>query len=330
MFGRDVVVVHALRLVERLVEDLREGRADLRLLRRALDRRLAAQRGLRLRAQPSRVGDELLRQLLVEQREQQVLGVELRVAHPARKLLRSAYGLLALECQLVEVHLLLPFGKPLVAVEHEVAPVLSMNLLHLVAQLALQAIDARVRLLQLVLEAEHELDAREVETEVGRELLDQLEPLDVEVGVEACVAGGPLRIDEALLLVDAKRLRVHADDVGGDADHVARAVVHQLTLRNSSSSWRCFLFNRFGTSSLSRASTSPLPPPESFGAPRPRMRSNLPSSEPAGTLSETAPSGVGTWTVVPSAASGNDTGTVTSRSLPRRSYVSEGSTCVTT
>ncbi len=53
-----------------------------------------------------------------------------------------------------------------------------------------------------------------------------------------------------------------------------------------------------------------MPPPESFGAPRPRMRSSLPSSEPAGTFSETAPSGVGTWTVVPSAASGNDTGTV--------------------
>ena len=105
-----------------------------------------------------------------------------------------------------------------------------MHVLHLVAQLALQAVDACVCLLELVLEAEHELDAGEVEAEVGRQLLDQLEPLDVGVRVEARVAGGALRVDEPLLLVDAQRLRVHADDVGGDADHVARAVVHQLSV----------------------------------------------------------------------------------------------------
>ena len=35
------------------------------------------------------VGDELLRQLLVEEREQQVLGIDLGVAHPARELLRG-------------------------------------------------------------------------------------------------------------------------------------------------------------------------------------------------------------------------------------------------
>ena len=39
--------------------------------------------------------------------------------------------------------------------------------------------------------------------------------------------GGALRPHEALLLVDAQRLRVHADELGGDADHVARAVVHR-------------------------------------------------------------------------------------------------------
>ena len=83
-------------------------------------------------------------------------------------------------------------------------------------------------LLQLVLEAEHALDAGEVQAEIACELLDQLQPLDVVVGVEPRVAGGALRVDEPLLLVDAKCLRVHADDVGRDADHVARAVVHQL------------------------------------------------------------------------------------------------------
>src|SRR4051794_14405285 len=79
-----------------------------------------------------------------------------------------------------------------------------------------------------------------------------------------------------------------------------------------------------------RASTSPLPEPEIFGAPRPLMRSSLPSSEPAGTFNDTAPSGVGTSTEPPSAAVGYDTGTCTTRSSPRRSYVADGVTRVTT
>ena len=97
------------RLVEGAVEHAREGGADLRLLRTALDRRLAAQASSRPAARSSAgVRHELLRQLLVEQREQQVLGIDLRVAHPARELLRGADGLLDLERELVEVHLVPP------------------------------------------------------------------------------------------------------------------------------------------------------------------------------------------------------------------------------
>ncbi len=51
-----------------------------------------------------RVRDERARQLLVEQREQQVLGVELGIAKTARALLRGGDRLLALHRQLVEVH----------------------------------------------------------------------------------------------------------------------------------------------------------------------------------------------------------------------------------
>ncbi len=40
------------------------------------------------------VRHELARQLLVEEREQQMLGIELRVAAPARQLLRGRDGLL--------------------------------------------------------------------------------------------------------------------------------------------------------------------------------------------------------------------------------------------
>ena len=60
------------------------------------------------------------------------------------------------------------------------------------------------------------------------------------------------------------------------------------------------------------------------------MRSSLPSCEPAGTLSWTGPSGVGTSTLAPSAASAYVTGTSITRSSPRRSYSFEGVTRVTT
>ncbi len=104
VLGGDVVVLELARLVERLVEHAAERSARLGLLRGALDRRLGGERRLGLGAERSRVGHELLDELLVEQREQQVLGVELGVAHPARKLLRGRDGLLALDRQLVEVH----------------------------------------------------------------------------------------------------------------------------------------------------------------------------------------------------------------------------------
>ena len=55
-------------------------------------------------AEARRVRHQLLRQLLVEQSEQQVLGVELRVAHAARQLLGGGDRLLGFQGQFVEVH----------------------------------------------------------------------------------------------------------------------------------------------------------------------------------------------------------------------------------
>src|SRR2546430_12036819 len=54
-----------------------------------LFRSLAGEPGLRLSAERVGVRNQLARQLLVEQREQQVLGVQLRVAVAARELLRD-------------------------------------------------------------------------------------------------------------------------------------------------------------------------------------------------------------------------------------------------
>ena len=88
VLGRDVVVLELPRLVGGAVEQARERGAGGRLLRGALDRRLRAQLRGRLGAERGRVGHELLHELLVEQRQQQVLGVELGVAVAAGELLR--------------------------------------------------------------------------------------------------------------------------------------------------------------------------------------------------------------------------------------------------
>src|SRR5205085_6672774 len=95
------------------------------------------------------------------------------------------------------------------------------------AHLALHAVEPAARAHQLVLQPQHLLDACEVEPELARQLLDQAQSLDVRVRVQARVTGGALRMDETFALVDPKRLRMHADELCGDGDHVARMVLHQ-------------------------------------------------------------------------------------------------------
>ena len=86
----------------------RENAADDgRLLLAALNGRQRGELPLGLGAQALPGGEELL----VEQRGEQVVGDDLRVAAPARDLLRSRDGLLALDCQLVEVHVSSQFRR---------------------------------------------------------------------------------------------------------------------------------------------------------------------------------------------------------------------------
>jgi len=174
--------------------------------------RLLCEACVGLGAERARVRHELPRQLLVEQREQQVLGIELWVARPARQLLCCGDCLLGLDGQLVEVHAFsLPsYRMPLLAVEHEVAAVFLVNSLDLVAQLLLQVLDLNVCAAQLVFELQHELDAREIEAELRRQPLDDAQPLDVGLRVEARPARRALRPHETLRLVRSERLRVHA------------------------------------------------------------------------------------------------------------------------
>jgi len=92
--------------------------------------------------------------------------------------------------------------------------------------LRLQPLDLGVRLAQLVLEPQHELDAREVQPELGREALDDAQPLDVRLAVQAGAARRARRAHEALRLVQAERLRMHADELGRDADHLHAPIPH--------------------------------------------------------------------------------------------------------
>src|SRR2546430_11812644 len=108
----------------------------------------------------------------------------------------------------------------------EIAAVLAVHLVDRPAHLALHAVEPAAHVLHLVLQLQHLLHTGEVEAELVRQLLDQPQALEIQLGVEARVPLRPLRPDQAPALVDAQRLRMHADEVGRDGDHVARAVVH--------------------------------------------------------------------------------------------------------
>ena len=71
-------------------------------------------------------------------------------------------------------------------------------------------------------EREDALHAGERDAVVG-ELLDPAQQRDVALGVAAAAAGRARRREQALALVDAQRLRVHARELGRDRDHVQRS-----------------------------------------------------------------------------------------------------------
>ncbi len=96
VLGRDELVLELAHLLLGAVEDLAEGAGGLRLqVVGALHRGLALQVGLGLRTNlRGALAEQRLRQLLVEERQQQMLGMDLGVAAAARKLLRSGDRLL--------------------------------------------------------------------------------------------------------------------------------------------------------------------------------------------------------------------------------------------
>ena len=177
----------------------------------------------------------------------------------------------------------------------------------------------------------------------GGQLLDVAQPGQVGVGEAPAPAARPRRVQQALALVDAQRLRVHAGQLGRHRDHVDGAVRsspsrlvdrhchahHPLTrppLAAPPRSPRPATRRRPAARRSARSAPAPRSSPSGrpasrrcgrpAGTPRPRTRSTVPEGVPAGTFSVTLASRVGTVIVVPSAASGNVTGTVMVRLRP--------------
>ena len=65
--------------------------------------------------------------------------------------------------------------------------------------------------------------AGEVDALVGQ-LVDELQALDIGTRIQARVAARALGVHQALGLVDAQSLRMHAGQLGRHADHVQRFV----------------------------------------------------------------------------------------------------------
>ena len=111
MLGGDVLVVHRSRFVRSAIEEIAESLRCRRLLGRSLHsrsvRELCLGFGAKRRSRNTGALDERARKLLVEERDAEVLGVDLGVAAAARKLLRGGDRLSRLDRQPVEVHLVL-------------------------------------------------------------------------------------------------------------------------------------------------------------------------------------------------------------------------------
>jgi hypothetical protein len=106
--------------------------------------------------------------------------------------------------------------------------------------------------IQLGLECEHALDAREVQPELDGHLLDAAQARDVVVRVQA----RPLRrarwLDQAACLIHPQRLRMHLGELRGDRDHEDAAVDRHIDARPARApGGRCFLGHRLSASKSS-------------------------------------------------------------------------------
>src|SRR5580658_1165790 len=247
------------------------------------------------------------------------------------------------------------FGAPPVSTDsgqgygfegHELAAVLAVGRGHGLSDLGPGHLELDLQAFDLGLQLEHPPHTFEIEAGCGQ-VLDAAQPRHVLVTETPAAAGGAAGVEKSFALVDAQRLRVHADKLGRHRDHVHRPALTFLgchdapaseTARSGGSSTsvsrsmaaRCSFANLAGTATSTVTSRSPWLCFLSPGTPRPFTRKVRPDGVPAGTLRVTGSPKVGTVRVVPRAASAKETGSVSVRLRPRRPKVSWPSTRTTT
>ena len=86
----------------------------------------------------------------------------------------------------------------------------------------LQVLEEPLKLLlhrvHLFAHVKDDLDARKIHAEVARQRQDQLEPLEIWIGVETRVAFGARRLQQTLAFIQPERLRMNAILVRNGAD----------------------------------------------------------------------------------------------------------------
>src|SRR3989440_266842 len=126
-------------------------------------------------------------------------------------------------------------GRAYVGETHELAAAVghrqlgaegASQLLHLFGQAKLrlqclhfELLDTHVHALELPLEIEHPLHAGEVESQLGRHLLDAAQLLYILLRAQPRALGRAARLDQPARLVHAKRLRVHVGQLCRHRDH---------------------------------------------------------------------------------------------------------------
>src|SRR3954451_16140668 len=83
----------------------------------------------------------------------------------------------------------------------------------------LEHLQAPGHALELILELEHALHAREVHPELAGQLLDAAQAVDVALGVQPRALGRALRVDEPARLVHPQGLGVHLGELRRHGDH---------------------------------------------------------------------------------------------------------------
>src|SRR4029077_3338580 len=94
---------------------------------------------------------------------------------------------------------------------------------HFTAYEADERFHLRVHLGHSVAHIEDDFDAREIHTELARQIQDHFQALEIAVGIKPRVALRARRLQQPHALVEAQRLRVKMIELGYGADHVARS-----------------------------------------------------------------------------------------------------------